>query len=222
MLHKMDQDVWVIIPAHNERKTIAAVVRETKKYCSNVVVVDDGSKDKTADQVAGAVVLRHLVNMGKGAALKTGCDYAVKNGAAELIVLDADGQHSPKDIPRFLAGLKRVDVVFSYRRLNKKMPAVFKLGNFLLTKITKLLYNVNLRDTQCGYRAFTAATYRKIRWAALDYSMESEMIAKVGILKIKYVQIPIDTVYADDYKGTTVVDGLKIALDMLMWRLSRW
>jgi len=86
-------------------------------------------------------------------------------------------------------------------------------------KAVKFLYNVSLSDTQCGFRAFSKETYKKIKWNAFDYSMESEMIARAGKQRLKYVQIPIETIYSDKYKGTTIIDGVKIVLNMIWWRI---
>lgn len=219
----MTQDnIWAIIPAYNEEKRIKEVIEETKKYVKNIVIVDDGSKDKTYEiaKEEGVIALKHIINLGKGAALKTGCDFAFKNGAAFLIVLDADAQHEPKEIPNFIKNLENIDIVFGYRDINK-MPFVLKFGNLFINKITKFLFNIRIRDTQSGYRAFTSKTYKKIRWKALDYSMESEMIANVGKHKLKYKEIPIKTIYSDKYKGTTVLDGVKIVLNMVWWRLVK-
>ncbi|MCK4589185.1 MAG: glycosyltransferase family 2 protein [Nanoarchaeota archaeon] len=219
----MNKDVWVVVPAHNEEKGIKEVVLGIKKYCNNIVVVDDGSTDGTVEIIRqlNVIVLEHLVNMGKGSALKTGCDFAVSKGAKKIIVMDADGQHDPKEIPRFLEALKEKDVVFGYRSLNKNMPFIFRLGNSFINFIIYLLYGIKLRDSQCGYRAFTSEVYRKIRWQAMDYSLESEIIAKVGKKHLRYAQIPIQTIYADKYKGTTIVDGLKIVLRMFLWRIFK-
>lgn len=218
----MKKKIFAIIPAHNEEKHIGKVVKETKKYIDNVVVVDDGSKDKTkeAAEKSKAIVLRHLVNLGKGAALKTGCDYAVKNKADIIIVIDADAQHDPKDIPKFLENMKRYDVVLAYRKSNKNMPLILKLGNGFINKTIKFLYGVKVKDSQCGYRAFTPKAYKKLRWKASDYSMESEMIAKIGRHKLSYKEIPIETVYSDRYKGTTILDGVKIVFNLLLWKLN--
>ncbi len=214
---------WIIIPANNEEKNIAEVVKKSKKFSENVVVVDDGSDDKTSDIAAreGACVLKHIVNLGKGAALKTGCEYAVKKGAGKIVVLDADGQHNPKEIPNFINALNKADIVFGYRRLNKKMPFVLRFGNWFIFFVTKLLFGLKIADTQCGYRAFNSDAYKKIRWDSMDYSMESEMIANAGKHKLSYVQVPIDTIYSDSYKGTTVIDGIRIVLNMIWWRLTR-
>ena len=214
-------NLWAVIPARNEEKDIFRVVKKTKKYADKVVMIDDGSTDRTGllGEKAGAMVLRHIVNLGKGAALKTGCDFAVRSGAKSIVVLDSDAQHNPKDIPRFAEKLKKYDIVFSYRKLGAKMPLVLRFGNWFISKFVKVFYGVDLKDTQCGFRAFSRDAYKKIRWNASDYSMESEMIARAGRQRLKYVQIPIQTIYSDNYKGTTVIDGMKIVLNMLGWKL---
>ena len=213
--------VCAVIPAYNEEKNIAGIIKKTKKYVDFIIVVDDGSKDKTKEMAekADAIVLRHLVNLGKGAALKTGCDLALKNGAKSIIVLDADAQHNPEDIPRFIEKLKRYDIVFSYRKSSSQMPLVLRFGNWFISNVVKVLYGVGLNDTQCGFRAFSREAYKKIRWNASDYSMESEIISRAGKQRLKYVQIPIETIYSDKYKGTTIIDGMKIVLSMFWWKL---
>ncbi len=214
---------WAVIPAHNEEKSIGSIIKETKRHVMEVVVVDDGSKDSTYDVAKknDAIVLRHVVNLGKGAALKTGCDFAVEKGAEIIVVLDADAQHEPKEIPHFLNEMKDNSILFGYRRLNKNVPLVLKFGNWFINKTIKLLYGINLKDTQCGYRAFTSEAYKKIRWDATDYSMESEMIANAGRHNLKYKEIPIETIYSDKYKGTTILDGIKIVINMILWRLIK-
>ena len=214
--------VFVVIPAYNEEKHISKIIKETKEYADKVIIVDDGSKDKTSSiaRRSKAIVLTHLVNLGKGATLKTGCDYAVKNNASFIIAIDADAQHDPKEIPRFLEGLKNHEIVLGYRKLNRKMPFVLKFGNWFINKTIRFLYRIKIRDSQCGYRAFTAKAYKKLRWKASDYSMESEMIAKIGKYKLSYAEIPIATIYSDKYKGTTVLDGIKIVFNLLIWRLN--
>lgn len=213
--------IFAVIPAYDEEKNIGSIIRKTKKYADSVIVVDDGSKDNTKRMAekASATVLRHIVNLGKGAALKTGCDYAVQKGAKFIVVLDADAQHNPDDMPRLIEKLKKYDIVFSYRKASSEMPFVLRFGNWFISNITTVLYGVSLNDTQCGFRAFSREAYKKIRWNASDYSMESEMISRAGKQKLKYVQIPIQTIYSDKYKGTTVIDGIKIVVNMIWWRL---
>lgn len=220
----MTREEFVIIPAHNEQKHIAKVLKKTKKYADNIIVVDDGSSDSTSEiaREEGVVVLKHVVNLGKGAALKTGSEYAIKKGARRIIFMDADGQHKPEDIPRFLASLKGVDIVFGSRRLNKHMPFVLKFGNWFIKRLNDLLFGIKLSDTQSGYRAMTINTYEKIKWKSTSYGVESEMIALVGKKRLKYREITIETIYADKYKGTTVIDGIKIVLNMIWWKITRW
>lgn len=221
----MKEKVFVVIPAFNEEEHIAEVIDKTKKYVDNIIVVDDGSKDNTYEIAAnkGIIALRHIVNLGKGSALKTGCDYALNNNADIMIVLDADTQHDPEEIPRFINTLKEnnLDIVFGSRTRNKDMPFILRLGNWSINKTLNLLFNIKLSDTQSGYRAFTTEAYKKIRWDASDYSMESEMIANVGKKRLKYKEINIKTIYSDKYKGTTVMDGVKIVLNMVWWRLTK-
>ncbi len=211
----------VVIPAHNEEENIAAVLQEAQKYTPTIIVVDDGSQDDTKSiaKIRGAFVLSHPVNMGKGAALKTGCDYALQQGAKNIIVMDADGQHDPKEIPKFLNALNDHDIVFTHRQQAATMPLVLKFGNWFINRTLNTLFRINVKDSQCGYRAFHAETYKKVRWSARDYYMETEMIVNAGRNKLRYAEIPIETIYGDKYKGTTVLDGMIIVSKMLGWRL---
>ncbi|HLD00356.1 MAG TPA: glycosyltransferase family 2 protein [Candidatus Nanoarchaeia archaeon] len=214
---------WVVIPAHNESQNLGSVLTEVKKHLFNIIVVDDGSKDETSTiaQREGASVLRHKVNLGKGSALKTGCDYALAQGAEKIIVIDGDGQHDPQEIPRILEGLNNYQVVLGCRQGSKNMPLVFRLGNSFINRTINLLYGVNIKDSQCGYRGFTSSAYKKIRWNASDYFLETEMITKLAKNKLSYSQIDIKTIYNDRYKGTTILDGVKIVLKIIGWRLWR-
>lgn len=214
---------FAVIPAYNEEEHLEQVIKETKKYVQNIIVVDDGSKDQTPKIAEDnkAILLKHIVNLGKGATLKTGCDHALKLGADKIVVLDADAQHDPNKIPEFLEALNDNNgIIFGYRKLSETMPFILRFGNWFISKTTKFLYNLDLYDTQCGYRAFTADAYKKIRWDSSDYGMESEMITKVGKHRLKYSQVPLQTIYLDKYKGTTILDGVKIVLKMMKWRLG--
>ncbi|MBS3117012.1 glycosyltransferase family 2 protein [Candidatus Woesearchaeota archaeon] len=208
---------YIVIPAYNEGKKLGEVIRKAQECGENIVVVDDGSSDDTFQQAkqCGVTVLKHLVNMGKGAALKTGCDFAYKQGAERYVVLDSDGQHDPKEIPRFFKELEKQDIVFGYRQLSPTMPLVLKFGNWFINRTLATLFHIDLQDSQSGYRAFTRKAYEQIRWEATDYYMETEMIIKAGRKKLLYTQIPIETIYGDKYKGTTVLDGVKIVVKML-------
>ena len=214
---------FVIIPARNEEKKIAEVISRAKNFAGRIIVVDDGSKDGTSREAEklGVTVLRHKVNLGKGAALKTGCDYALSQGAERMIVMDADGQHRPEDIPKFLSALQDHQIVFGARQMPKSMPLVLRLGNGVINQILKILYRLKIEDSQCGFRAFTAETYGRIRWEAQEFYVETAMMIKAGKNRLKHATITIETIYADNYKGTTVLDGVVIVMKMIGWRLIK-
>lgn len=216
---------FVIIPAYNEEKHLAGVIDRTLKELpkERIIIVDDGSKDSTSKiaEKKKVTVLRHLVNLGKGAALKTGCDYAASKDADILIVMDSDGQHKPEDIPRILEALKGKDIVFTYREFGKTMPFVRKTGNKFIQAVSSLFFMIRIRDTQCGFRAFTSEAYKKIRWEVSDYSVESEMIARTGKNRLRFAQISIETTYHDNYKGVTIIDGIRIFMNMLWWKIAK-
>lgn len=214
---------WVIMPGYNEEKHIDNSIRDVLKYTGNLVVVDDGSSDRTEEfaKKRSKNVLRHKINLGKGAGLKTGVEYAIKQGAKRVAFIDSDGQHEAKELPNFFRELdKGYDIVFGYRKLDKKMPFTFRLGNFMLSTAINILFHIKLQDTQSGYRAMTIDAYNKIHWKSTDYSVESEMIANAGKKKLKYKEIPISTIYHDVNKGTTVFNGIKIMIDMLKHRIK--
>jgi glycosyltransferase involved in cell wall biosynthesis len=218
--------VFIIIPGLNEEKHIGGVVAGVRKQgFRNIVFVDDGSWDGSSAAAGreGAEVLRHVVNLGKGAAAKTGCDYALERGAKVIVLMDADGQHRPEDVPRLLAALKgkNADVVFGYRKLDSNMPPVMRFGNWGINAASRLVNGLALKDTQSGFRCMTADAYRKVRWQSSNYSMESEMIAGVAKHGLKYAQVPIATIYHDKFKGTTIADGIKVFINIIRFRLFR-
>lgn len=216
------KNVFVIIPAHNEGPSLAQLINQAKKYTKNIIVVDDGSTDDTffIAQKNDIIVLRHKINLGKGAALKTGCEAALRLGAKIILFMDADGQHSPDDIPRLIKELedKSLDIVFGVRKFDEKMPWLMLLGNKFLTMVTNILTGISLQDTQSGFRAFQTNIYPKIRWQSQDYSVETEIIIRAGKHHLKYSQVPIQTIYKDTYKGTTIFDGIKIFFNLLKFK----
>jgi glycosyltransferase involved in cell wall biosynthesis len=215
---------FVIIPAYNEEKHIEGIITRTLKKVprDRIIVVDDGSRDATSEIAERKVtVLKHLVNIGKGAALKTGIEYALSKGAEAFVAMDADGQHRPEDIPRLLSALNGRDIVFTYREFGGNMPLVKKFGNRFIQGVSALIFGIRIRDTQCGFRAFTKEAYSKLKWKVSDYSVESEMIARTGKSRLKFAQIQIETTYHDKYKGVTVIDGIRIFMNMLWWKIAK-
>ncbi len=145
-----------LIPAYNEEKSIAHVVQEAKKHVDLVIVADDGSTDNTAKEAeeADAVVVRHPYNMGYGATVKTLMRAALSTGAQYAVLLDADGQHDPADIPKFLEKLKEgADVVIGNRFKTSKIPTYRKIGIYIIRTTLQLL-GIRTTDPENGYRAF--------------------------------------------------------------------
>jgi glycosyltransferase involved in cell wall biosynthesis len=215
---------YAIIPALNEHQTLQKVVDSCSHYVDQILVVDDGSKEPLADFLQDSqqlTVLRHKINLGKGAAMTTGVQYAQRHGAETAVFIDADGQHDPAEIPRLLEPLRsdQAEVVFGVRTFQKNMPLVARLGNTFLTEVLKLFFNINISDTQSGFRALKISAYPKIAWMSPRYAVETEMIVNAGKNKITYAQVPIATIYLDKYKGTTVIDGVRILLNIFKWRI---
>ena len=212
----------VLIPAKDESKRIQDVINRIDKTIIDVVVVDDGSKDNTS-QIAkdcGAVVLRHKINLGKGIALRTGCEYAIRKGYKKIVFLDADGQHPPELIPKFLGALDEADLIFGCREF-RAIPLILRLGNWGLSFAIRILYGINIPDTQCGYRAINSKIYDKIKWESSGYEVESEMIINTAKAKVLNSSLKIDTIYKDKYKGTIILDGLKIGFNLIKWKLKK-
>lgn len=218
--------IAIIIPAYNEEKHLKSVVSTTKKIhpTKDIIVVSDGSKDNTVNiaKEQGVQVLEFKKNKGKGFVARKGCDFACKKGYEKIILMDADGQHLPEDIPRFLKALEHKDIVFGYRQQGDS-PFIYHIGNWGLNILSWLLSGMKIKDTQSGYRAFTCKAYKQMKWHANDYFMESEMIFRAKGLR--YTQIPIQKIYTETSKGkdkgTTVFTGLRIGWNMIKWKLFR-
>lgn len=217
--------IALVIPAFNESRRIGTVLKSVKKFRLPTIVVDDGSKDLTEKIVKKykVTLIKHKLNLGKGAALKTGCEAAFLKGAEAIIIMDSDGQHKPEDLPKFikLLNTKKYQVIFGSRNLYLGMPLVRLIGNRLASVLIYLLYKVYVSDLICGYRAFTKKAYKKIRWQSSGYGVETEMVIKVGIHKLKYCELVVDTIYHDTFKGVTVLDALGILFNVLKWRFIK-
>lgn len=215
------KELWIVIPAYNESSRISGVVKPLVSANYQVLVVDDGSSDDTSKiaQKAEAVVLKLGENSGKGNALRAGFDEAVRRGAKFLLTLDGDGQHDTNDVPLLLDKLdKGYQVVFT-RRDFSVMPFLSKFGNWLLSFAARLFFSVNIKDTQCGMRAFTKEAYKVCRWDANDYAMESEAVARAGLNKLHCAEVQIRTIYPKKIKGTGAMDGVKILFRTIKWGL---
>lgn len=219
--------VCIVIPAYNEERTISRIVEEAKKYSKDVIVVDDGSADMTSElaKEGGAKVLRHAVNIGVGLATTTGNEYAISKGFDVIANLDSDGQHSASTVPKGVELVEKggYDIVLGSRFLEKteRMPTILKLGNKFLTLTNRQIFGSNISDTQSGFRIVTADAWKKLSPRSTGYSICSEISALIGTKRLKYAEIPIETVYLDRFKGTTIFDGIKIFANMLRWWSKR-
>ena len=205
--------IIAVIPAYNEEKTVGDVVRRAKKYVDEVVVVNDGSKDRTGKvaKKAGATVLNHKVNQGFGAALRTGMKYALRKKADVIILLDADGQHKPEDIPKFVKAVRSgYDFVLGERDL-RKYPLIKKIGNLFLTLAADFISGTYLRDTESGYRAFSRRGLQKIYpyLQGRKYEIAAEMIFAVGLFGLRYTNVKVDSPIYIYGKGVGVLDGIR-------------
>jgi len=221
--------VFIVIPCYNEEKRVEEVLKRINnlKIEKKIIVIDDGSSDNSCEVVKNnfkdVLLLEHKINLGKGAALKTGCEATVKLGADIIVLIDADGQHSPEIIPEMVKKLEKenLDIVFGSRRMDiKKMPAVLYIGNKFLTGIINFFSGISLQDSLSGFRALKSSVYDKIIWESSGYSVETEMIMSVGKNKLKYGEIFIETIYNDNYKGTTPFDGIKVLISLIKKKLS--
>jgi glycosyltransferase involved in cell wall biosynthesis len=192
------QHVTAIIPAYNEQISIGSMVLKTKQYVDRVIVVDDGSTDKTVEisKLAGAEVISHPTNMGKGVALKSGFKAATDSDI--IVTLDGDGQHHASDIPKLLKPIidGEADIVNGSRYLNGKeenTPIYRRVGQTVLDKATNFNARSNITDSQSGFRAFAKHTIPAFRFDQTGYGIESGMLieaSKAG-LRIKEVEIRV-------------------------------
>lgn len=210
----------IVIPYYNETRHIKKLLSDLAVYKLPVVVVDDGSSEVL--KLNKTVVLRHDVNLGKGAAMKTGVEYAFANGADSVIFMDSDGQHSPTDLPKFIQEIKKnkYDLFFGNRVSNFGVPLVRFLGNKFASTIMAIFFGTYVSDSLCGFRAMTKKGYNKIKWESDGYGVELEMIVRIAKSKASFIEIPIDTIYFDDVKGVTLLDAISIFGSVVKWKLT--
>jgi glycosyltransferase involved in cell wall biosynthesis len=192
-----------LIPALNEEDTIGSVVLGTQKHVDKIIVIDDGSTDKTAEivRLAGAEVAQHAKNEGKGIALKTGFKVAKKYNADVVVCIDADGQHNPDDIPEMIAPILsgEAEMVIGSRYINKEhkkdIPKYRRLGLWILTKTINFGSEVKTTDSQCGFRAFSGDILDRFIFSEKGLSVESEMLEDAIDNDISIAEVPISAKY---------------------------
>jgi glycosyltransferase involved in cell wall biosynthesis len=210
----------VVIAAYNEGKVIRQVVGEVVRAGWPVVVVDDGSRDNTVAEAraAHAVVVRHAVNLGQGAALQTGIDYALRRGAEYIVTFDADGQHACEDIPSLVAALADADVALGSRFLGKEIEGATARRKALLrtaTLVSNGLSGLRLTDAHCGFRAIRASVAPKIRIQQDRMAHASELLRKLHTSGVRVVEVPTTVRYTEHSmsKGQGGVQAVRILFD---------
>lgn len=210
---------WVVIAAFNEGSVIRQVVAEVVHAGWSVVLVDDGSRDGTVAEAraGGAVVLRHAVNLGQGAALQTGIDFAVRRGARYIVTFDADGQHNYEDIPALIAALADADIALGSRFLGKVEGA--SQQRMALLRVAVMMSNtmsgLKLTDAHCGLRAFRASISPRLRITQDRMAHASELLRKINTSGVRLVEVPVTVRYTEHSmrKGQSGFQAVRILFD---------
>ena len=196
--------VAAVIPAYNEEKHIGEVVRRTRQNLADVLVVDDGSADKTAERAreAGAEVIVHEQNKGKGETIKTGLRHWMDRQFDLVIILDADGQHRPEEIDRFVAAALSADqpkLVLGNRMKDvSSMPRVRRFVNRWMSQQISAVCGQEIPDTQCGYRLLHRQLIPELLGGAARFDYETEMLIIASHKGFRIASVPISTVYSDE------------------------
>jgi glycosyltransferase involved in cell wall biosynthesis len=211
-----------VIPCLNEERFIGSVVLKTRKYVDLVIVVDDGSVDSTAEiaQAAGAIVLRHEVNRGKGAALNTAFGKIKEIGAVRaLVLLDGDGQHEPAAIPELLKPILdgNADAVVGSRLLSRsnRIPFYRRTGQRILSVVTNVGSKTKLTDSQSGFRAFSPKALEVLKFGQEGFGVESEMQFLIQSNNLKTTEVPILVNYDEKAKRNPVRHGVGVLANVL-------
>jgi glycosyltransferase involved in cell wall biosynthesis len=200
----MEAKVAAVIPAYNEEKHIGDVVRRTRSKLDNVLVVDDGSQDQTAARAreAGAEVIVHEQNRGKGETIKTGLGHWLDRQFDFVIILDADGQHRPEEIDRFVTAALSAEqprMVLGTRMNDvSSMPLVRRFVNRWMSKQISAVCGQDIPDTQCGYRLLHRQLIPEVLGGAARFDYETEMLIVASRKGFRIASVPISTVYSDE------------------------
>lgn len=225
--------VCVVIPAYNEGKVIKSVIKKARKEFEktkheiDIVLINDGSADNTADEAkkAGAIIINHILNSGAGGATATGLSFANQNNYDLAVTMDADGQHSPKDV---ISGIEfavknGIDLAIGSRLIDSRgMSRVKVLGNKGLSFITYVLFGVNVTDSQSGLRVYSRKALEQLRWKTSGYEFCSEMIWRANQLHLKIAEYPIEAIYTDysRAKGQNNWNAINIIKSLVARRIS--
>jgi UDP-N-acetylglucosamine---dolichyl-phosphate N-acetylglucosaminyltransferase len=221
--------VMVVIPAYNEERTIVGVIRGLKQCgFTRLIVVDDGSRDRTGALAAreGVIRLRHLLNRGLGGALGTGISAALRLGAEVIVTFDADGQHDPHDLRRLLEPLEagEAEVVIGSRMLDPRgMPYRRRVANGLANVVTYLLFGGWTTDSQSGLRAFSRRAAAQLQLMTTGMEVSSEIIAETVRHRLRRKEVPVQAIYTEYSlsKGQSLTVGLQTLVKLVLAKLER-
>ncbi|MCA9497401.1 MAG: glycosyltransferase family 2 protein [Nanoarchaeota archaeon] len=231
MPKKLKDSIYFVIPAFNEGRAIGDVISIlNNNNFFKLVIVDDGSSDNTSQVVLdlktkkGLVLLKHAINRGQGASLKTGIDYALNEDECKYIVtFDSDGQHRITDLPKFISVLERglCDIAIGSRFLKKESRRLVPMKKRILLKgallITLFLSNIKLTDTHNGYRVMNKKAARKIDINMDGFEHASEILDEIAKKRVRYVEVPtfIDYTEYSKQKGQKISNSIKIFMKMI-------
>ncbi len=217
----------IVIPAYREEKAIGDVVRAALGVADRVLVVDDGSDDRTSmvAAAAGATVVRHTVNRGLGGALGTGIEGALRLGADLIVTMDADGQHRAEDAKRIFETLSEgdADFVIGSRMLEGKgnMPVGRRFAQFVGNALTYVLFRKWVTDSQSGLRGMTRRSAERIEIRSSRMEVSSEFVKEIVDKNLRLVEVPIEAVYTaySLSKGQSFAVGIQTAMKLILRRL---
>lgn len=218
----------IIIPALNEASVIKKVIQGIPPKITGIkeiviFVIDDGSNDMTGEiaQKAGAEVLTHIINQGTGAATITGLTAAKDIDTDVALTLDGDGQHDPKEISQMIQLIlkQKYDVVLGTRVMDrKKMPLLKIVGNNIMNWLTYVLYEIWVKDSQSGFKAFSKNALKKMKLTSSGYEICSEIVGEIKRNNLKYFEMPIKTIYTDysQKRGQFSLNGVNIIIRLIV------
>jgi glycosyltransferase involved in cell wall biosynthesis len=199
----LNSSICILIPAHNEARTIAGVVTSARAKGFDVLVVDDGSSDGSAAMArdAGAMVLVNFRNQGKGFSLQRGFDYVISRDYEALITMDADGQHAVEDLDGFVRAFraKKADVICGNRMQDHRgMPWHRLITNKIMSALISLVCRQKIYDTQCGYRLIRCEVLRNVVLSSSAFEIESEVLIKASKKRYRIASVPVKTIYGTE------------------------
>ncbi len=195
--------ICIIIPTYNEEKNLGRLLLRIKRHNYDILVIDDGSEDKTGQIVkaAGVNLIKHNQRLGKGVSIRDGFNFCLKNNYEAVITMDGDGQHCPQDIPQFIAKAeeKKFDIIVGNRMGNAKgMPLSRLITNKVMSKIISFLCRQPIPDSQCGFRLINCEVLKGIYLDCCQFEIESEVLIEASKKGFRIGSVPILTIYGKE------------------------